>query len=104
MGCGTIVVERLRHDVHSNAATLSLLSPQLNSGALGGDKLPAEISGIPMTIADPNTIDLLATKPGSSEVQLIVTDHLDWDDVAAHCRLLQDKLNSYIGFIESGEA
>jgi hypothetical protein len=68
------------------------------------DKRLDKDSGASMTITDANTIDLLATRPGSSEVQLIVSDHLDWADIQDHCRLLQEKLNRYLAFIESGEA
>lgn len=34
-------------------------------------------------------------------MKLIVTDHLPWND--AHLRLLQEKINSYIAFVESGQ-
>lgn len=57
-----------------------------------------------MTISDASTIDLVATRPGSREVRLIVSDHLDWDDVQSHCLQLQDKIDAYLAFIESGQA
>ncbi len=56
-----------------------------------------------MSITDPGSIDLVATRPGTEQVRLVITDHLPWDDVQAHCLLLQEKLNTYIAFVESGE-
>ncbi len=56
-----------------------------------------------MSALNPNTIDLIATHPESDVVKLVIADHLDWSDVEEHCRALQDKLNSYLAFIESGD-
>ena len=56
-----------------------------------------------MTISEPNKIDIVATRPDSRVVRLVVSDHLEWDDVQAHCRLLQNKLNTYLEFVEGGE-
>jgi hypothetical protein len=56
-----------------------------------------------MAITDPGIVDLVATRPDSTEVRLIITDHLAWDDLSAHGRLLQDKINTYIAFVESGQ-
>ena len=56
-----------------------------------------------MAVDDPNCIDIIATRPGSNEVRLVIADHLDWSDAAAHWALLQEKLNGYVGFIESGQ-
>jgi hypothetical protein len=56
-----------------------------------------------VSIADRNTIDLVATRPDSSVVKLVITDHLAWDDLDSHFRMLQDKINTYVEFIESGQ-
>jgi len=56
-----------------------------------------------VTIADAETIDIIATRPGSDLVKLIITDHLPWDDVHAHSHLLQTKVNTYIAFVETGQ-
>lgn len=56
-----------------------------------------------MAIDDSQTIDIIATRPGSSVVELFIADHLDWDDFPAHALVLQAKLNTYIAFIESGQ-
>ena len=57
-----------------------------------------------MTIEQTNVIDFTATDRAMNEVFLVISDHLPWDvDENGHLRLLQDKLNKYLGAIESGE-
>lgn len=56
-----------------------------------------------MSVLETNQIDLIATRPESDLVKLVITDHLDWSDLDTHCRLLQDKFNTYLEFIESGQ-
>lgn len=55
-----------------------------------------------MTIEESKVVDILSIDPGSGGVVLSIADHLSWDD-ADHLWLLQEKLNSYLSFIESGE-
>jgi hypothetical protein len=56
-----------------------------------------------VTITDAETIDIIATRPGSDLVKLVISDHLAWDDVYAHSHLVQAKINTYIAFVESGQ-
>jgi hypothetical protein len=58
-----------------------------------------------MSIDQRNVIDFLVhDKKDHHGAILVISDHLDWDqDVGAHLELLQDKLNHYIWFIESGK-
>lgn len=56
-----------------------------------------------MSISETNKIDIVATRPDSAIVKLVITDHLAWDDLDAHARLLQDKVNTYLEFVESGQ-
>jgi len=56
-----------------------------------------------MSILETEKIDMIGTRPGNNLVKLVVADHLDWEDVDAHCRLLQEKINTYIAFVESGQ-
>lgn len=56
-----------------------------------------------MSILEADKIDIIATRPGTSIVRLIIADHLNWDDLEEHARLLQDKVNGYLAFIESGQ-
>ena len=54
-----------------------------------------------MSIDDASKIDIVATRPESDEVKLVIADHLTWSDPDAHCRMIQDKVNTYIAFVES---
>jgi hypothetical protein len=56
-----------------------------------------------LSVEEPQKIDIVATRPGSREVRLVITDHLSWSDEEAHLLLLQQKLNTYIAFVESGQ-
>lgn len=55
-----------------------------------------------MTIEQANTVDLISVDRTTKVVKTI-SDHLDWTDQATHLLLLQDKINCYLAFIESGE-
>jgi Family of unknown function (DUF6572) len=55
-----------------------------------------------MAIDDPGVVDIISLDPAGSVV-LQVSDHLDWDDSIQHQLTLQEKLNRYLAFIESGE-
>ena len=56
-----------------------------------------------MSVEKPDRIDAIGFESSTNSVILTVSDHLDWDDEAAHLRALQAKLNSYLAFVESGE-
>ena len=56
-----------------------------------------------MAIDEPERIDIIATKPGSSEVLLVISDHLDWKDPEGHSLALQAKINTYLAFVDSGQ-
>ena len=56
-----------------------------------------------MSVCEADRIDFVATRADSPVVKLVISDHLDWADCGEHCLLLQEKLNTYIAFIESGE-
>ena len=57
-----------------------------------------------MTIEQTNTIDFVTIHDASGDVWLTISDHLPWDtDEGRHLVLLQEKLNAYLRFIESGE-
>jgi len=56
-----------------------------------------------MTVAEPNKVDIIARKPSSNVVKLVIADHLPWEDVHAHKLLIQEKVNTYIHFVESGQ-
>ncbi|MFH1712178.1 MAG: DUF6572 domain-containing protein [Patescibacteria group bacterium] len=57
-----------------------------------------------MSINEANKIDFLAFTNDGQGVHLVITDHHDWTtDEQAHLFLLQEKINAYLAFIESGE-
>lgn len=56
-----------------------------------------------MSILEPKKIDIVAVKPDSTVVKLVIADHLSWDDLKAHSLLLQDKINTYLEFVMSGQ-
>lgn len=47
------------------------------------------------------TIDGLAFNQETSSLILLLADGMDWIDINRHLLLLQDKLNAYIGYIDS---
>ena len=55
-----------------------------------------------MTVEDNNSVDIVSIDKGG-RVRLTVSDHLDWSNSPEHQRILQDKLNCYLRFVESGE-
>ena len=56
-----------------------------------------------MSVEDKATVDLIGMDPRSGKIILTITDHLDWENVETHLRTLQDKINTYLDFIRSGE-
>ncbi|MGC5325414.1 DUF6572 domain-containing protein [Brevibacillus sp. SYSU BS000544] len=56
-----------------------------------------------MTIEQTRVIDLIGIDNQTGNCILTISDHLDWEDELFHLYLLQEKLNSYLAFVESGE-
>jgi len=57
-----------------------------------------------MSIEQTQTVDYVNVDKGSGDVWLTISDHLPWDvSEGEHLDLLQQKLNAYLRFIESGE-
>ena len=62
-----------------------------------------------MSITNTGVIDIWRIPKREPNVELIITDHLEWGSKAEqgeqgeHLLLLQEKINTYIAFIESGE-
>ena len=57
-----------------------------------------------MSIEQRKVIDIVGVDEEANEVVLTISDHLRWDDPKSnHLLLLQDKINDYLAFIESGE-
>jgi hypothetical protein len=57
-----------------------------------------------LSVTEPNKIDFIAKPNGEDRVYLIISDHLDWvTDEGEHLLVLQEKLNNYLHYIESGQ-
>ncbi|MGL4818928.1 MAG: DUF6572 domain-containing protein [Bacilli bacterium] len=56
-----------------------------------------------MSIMETTVIDGVGVHKETGNVMFVISDHLDWSEEFEHLVLLQDKLNAYIAFIESGE-
>jgi len=56
-----------------------------------------------MTIEQIKVVDYIGKDQETGDAVLTVSDHLEWDNTKEHCFLIQEKLNSYLRFIESGE-
>lgn len=56
-----------------------------------------------MSVENPAVVDFVSVDPETEEIVLTIADHLPWDEGHAHLLALQQKLNTYLSFIESGE-
>lgn len=56
-----------------------------------------------MTVRQTETIDWLGIERDSGHILLTAIDDLDWMDAPMHLAVLQEKLNTYLRFVESGE-
>lgn len=61
-----------------------------------------------MAVDNPNVVDGVAIDKDRNALCLLLTDHLAWEgkdalDEYEHLKLLQEKLNAYISFLESGQ-
>jgi len=56
-----------------------------------------------MSIVDTGTIDAIGIDKVSGDVVLNISDHLDWGEEASHLKALEDKVNAYLGYLESGQ-
>lgn len=61
------------------------------------------IWGSIVSIVEKNKIDGIGKSKTENKVALMIADHLDWENELEHLTLLQEKLNAYISFIESGQ-
>lgn len=61
-----------------------------------------------MSIEQVNTVDAIGVDKSTGEVVMTIADHLPWnkdepETEHEHMLLLQEKINAYLGFVESGE-
>jgi hypothetical protein len=50
-----------------------------------------------------DVVDAVGTDKKSGAVVLNILDSWDWDDEEGHLIALQDKINAYLGFVDSGQ-
>jgi hypothetical protein len=55
-----------------------------------------------MSVDQVSVIDIVS-KDKEGQIVLTISDHLDWNNTREHLFMLQEKINTYLGFIESGE-
>ena len=56
-----------------------------------------------MSVEQTETVDMICQHESTDHIELVISDHLDWSDERQHLLLLQDKVNTYLQFIESGQ-
>jgi len=56
-----------------------------------------------MSLDNLEAVDAVGTEAEDGTVVLSIIDSWDWMDEQRHLRALQDKLNAYFGFVESGQ-
>jgi hypothetical protein len=55
-----------------------------------------------MSVEDKNVVDAIGTERDSGNIILTISDQLEWEG-QEHLLILQNKINTYFRFIESGE-
>ncbi len=56
-----------------------------------------------MSINDINSIDMMGQCKETGKVLLTLIDDMNWEDESRHLLKLQEKVNAYLTFIESGQ-
>ncbi len=56
-----------------------------------------------MSLEQINEIDTIGIDNATGVVVLSIIDGLDWQDEQNHLEVLQEKINNYLSFIESGD-
>lgn len=56
-----------------------------------------------MSVDNAAVVDAIGVESDFGRVILTISDHLDWSDEQDHLFALQEKINTYLRFIESGE-
>jgi hypothetical protein len=56
-----------------------------------------------MSVDQTDVIDFVGRSKATGDLVLTVSDHLDWEDPLEHLYVLQEKLNHYVGFVQSGQ-
>lgn len=54
-----------------------------------------------MSIMETDIIDGMGKSKEKNELNLLITDHLDWEFEPEHLLFLQEKINAYINFVKT---
>jgi hypothetical protein len=56
-----------------------------------------------MSVEDTDVVDAIGVEQPTGKVILTISDHLDWARSRDHLQILQEKINTYVRFVESRE-
>lgn len=56
-----------------------------------------------MTVEITGVIDIITVDSSTDDVVLVISDHLPFEGNDEHLFVLQEKINTYLSFVESGE-
>ena len=57
-----------------------------------------------MSVTEPNSIDIVVPENRDGDAELVLVDQLPWKfDEDDHLSLLQEKINTYLAFVETGQ-
>ncbi|WP_238749743.1 DUF6572 domain-containing protein [Neolewinella maritima] len=56
-----------------------------------------------MSVSDASVIDMMGYDPSLDRVILTISNHLNWEDELVDLYHLQEKVNAYVSFYESGQ-
>ena len=56
-----------------------------------------------MAVDEPEKLDAIGFRPDDGQLELVIHDHLEWDDEDLHLETLTDKFNGYMVFLNSGQ-
>lgn len=54
-----------------------------------------------MSVIETNKIDAIGISKDNKSLVIMLSDHLDWNNEAAHLYALQEKINAYLSFVET---
>ena len=56
-----------------------------------------------MSLSEVKQVDAIGEDKESGEIIVTLIDEMNWDNENNHLMLLQEKINNYLSFVESGE-
>lgn len=53
-----------------------------------------------MSVSDFNKVDMMGRTENGKCLQMVISDHLDWEDEEIHLLALQEKINAYLALLQ----